>query len=155
MAIQWENLRRVYFASVIVLPAQSYVHHLLHHSSTIHHHHPTTLHLLNIPTTPLHRHRRHLHHHLHPRRRRRHLHHHQPIIHHRSRHKHRHGILYGARLHLLVIISTLLRAKHPLERDRTPILTTTSTPQRPLLFLSMLPISFYWGSSMLSTCCSS
>lgn len=154
MAIQWENLRRVYFASVIVLHAQSYVHHLLHHSSTIHPHHPTTLHLLNIPTTP--RHRRHLHHHLHPRRRRHHhLHHHQPIIHHRSRHKHRHGILYGALLHLLVIISTLLRAKHPLERDRTPILTTTSTPQRPLLFLSMLPISFYWGSSMLSTCCSS
>ncbi|KAJ6330325.1 hypothetical protein OIU76_009022 [Salix suchowensis] len=74
-----------------------------------------------------------------------HLHHHQPIIHHRSRHKHRHGILYGALLHLLVIISTLLRAKHPLERDRTPILTTTSTPQRPLLFSPCFPFLFTGG----------
>ncbi|KAJ6924349.1 leucine-rich repeat extensin-like protein 3 [Populus alba x Populus x berolinensis] len=42
----------------------------------------------------------------------------------------------------LFIISTLLTAKHPLQRDCTPILTTTTIPQRPLLFLSTLPFLF-------------
>ncbi|KAJ6924351.1 hypothetical protein NC652_017593 [Populus alba x Populus x berolinensis] len=105
--------------------SQSYVHHLLHHSSTIHHHHPH------------------------------HPHHHQLTIHHRGRHKHPSWYpIWGTPPPLVYNFNTP-NGQAPLQRDCTPILTTTTIPQRPLLFHSTLPISFYWESSMLSTSCSS